>query len=175
MSIYTDDVIEVSKIAVHIANNDTSYIKEAIEYINNNDCESSYIKIGDVLFPYWVAQYDTAPDEKTRNQVIDNMKSCFTSIFADKYIPIECWICMLQIRTLNDDYRGHMNILKQIYDMLNIEEHPITSLYIYRKIANYIVNGGLFYVEPYQTILTNIISAIDSVDIDPSEQPNYLS
>lgn len=175
MSVFYFDTIMLSKIAIHMAKKDTIYIDESIQYLNNGSDEQSCIKLANVLFPYFVSQYKIASTDNERRIVVGDLTSIFNKIFAGKYIPSVCWELLIKMRS--DDNKKATDSVDQaneIVKQIDASLFPITASYFYRKIASYIVNGGLFFIEPYTTILDDAINKIDD-ECDTASQPNFLA
>lgn len=175
MNTYAYDTISLSKIAIHLAKQDDVFIREAVDFVNKNDNEDGYIQISNMIFEFYNSLYNTASTEAEKQNVISSMCNAFKNVFDNRYLPIRCWQIMLHLRTLHGHIQDCVDDAKELIDLLNEEKHPITTMYIYRKIANYIVSGGLFFTEPYTSMLDNIVSKIENAEFDLSKQPNYLS
>ena len=172
---YMNNITALSKIAVSLSKQDETYIEECKSFIAENDDECGYIWIGEILFSYYMSQLNIASTDDERQLVYDTMMKSVRKTFNGKYLSPECWTALMHIRYYSADVKRCFDDVVLLIEFLKDSKYDVTKRYIYGKIANYIINDSLFFVEPYTTILSNIIDAIDGAEFDPSKQPNYLS
>ena len=172
---YTYDTISISKMAIHLAKQDQIFVDEARTFIEKSNNEDSYIQISNLIISYYSSLYDTASSDKEKQSVIENMCDLFKKIFGDRYLKQFCWKTIFMIRKSSGMIKKYWNDVVDLIDEIDYDKHPITASYIYRKIANYIVNGDLFYTEPYMSMLDRLVQTIENVEFDISKQPDYLT
>lgn len=172
---YTYDTVLLSKMAIHLAKQDQVFVDEAIAFINNNNIEDSYIQVSNLVISYYSALYDEASSDKEKQSVVSNMCDLYKSVFDDKYLSPHCWKSLFMIRKFGGMVKKCWSEVTNLINGIDYDKYPITAAYIYRKIANYIVNGDLFYTEPYMSMLDMIVQKIENVEFDISRQPDYLT
>ena len=175
MDTYTYDTVALSKIAIKISKQDDSFIDDATMFLNRHNNEDGYIQVSNMLFSFYNSLYDSAACLEEKKTVVKNMNNAFAQIFEDRYIPTRCWELMLTIRKVSGYLKECFAEANELINLMDENKFPITSMYVYRRIANYIVNGDLFYIEPFTTLLSNMIDKIENVEFDMARQPNYLS
>ena len=170
-----NDNILLAKMAIQIARQDEGFKDTAASFIAKNDTEYGYIQISNMLFPFYTELFETASSSEEKKTVIKNMRTAFNRAFSNKYLPLDCWEKLVAIREVHGRIQNCMDSVNELIDMLDKDKFPITVMYIYRMIANYLVSCVPYYKEPYTTMLEKVVEALGEDRFDPSEQPNYLS
>ena len=175
LNTYVRDTILLSKIAIAITRQDDSYIDMCIRYLKNNNNEGAYIDVCNIIFTYFIGQYKIASTDNEKDLVKTNMLNTFNIILNNSYIPREWWTRILSIRINNGNIHLCGNDIVWLVEHLHEINLPCTKEYINRRIANYIINGDMFFVEPYTSTLEKVLKEIDDKGINISSQPTYLN
>lgn len=171
---YDYDTVLMANFALSLCKGDQKSAIMMREYISEHKAETQLIDVCKILFCYYMAQYKIATTDKERDSVVNDFVSTYNSIFAGNYIPCDVIRAVFEFKCANGDTEKSKSLIIKIFSFDIDENFFITYRYIYRKLANYIVNTGIFCVEPFTTILNTAIQAIENVNFDLSVQPNYL-
>ena len=171
-----DDMI-ISEFALALCRNhvDTYELSGVNKLLNESDCEDTYISICNILFAFYRKQYHVASDDNQRKSVSKLFASMYNKVFAGKYMTCDTASRLFFIACNIENGEILKNSINNITGCNDLEKYIATCKYVYRFCINYIVNSGIFHIEPYTSIMENMLLYIKTNTSDVTSLPNYFS